>query len=140
MPHFYSFCRTGKLQAANFIATVPIDTEALPPVLDLEFLGNCKKRPPVIEAIREIKQCLELLERHYHKRPILYTTYEFYSYYLSEELQDYPLWIRDIQKEPKLENRGWIFWQFSNTGYRSGIQGRVDLNVFVGNRQDFEQY
>lgn len=138
--HFYSFCKSGAEQAANFIASVPVDKNALPPVVDLEFLGSCKKRPPVQEAIKELQIFLDLLEKQYGKRPILYTTYAFYGVYLKEDLTSYDLWIRDTQKEPILENRPWKFWQFSNRGTRKGIKGRVDLNVFHSTSQAFHQY
>lgn len=138
--HFYSFCKSGAEQAANFIASVPIDNKALPPVVDLEFLGSCKKRPPIREAIKEIQVFLDLLEKRYGKRPTLYTTYAFYDIYLKQELTNYDLWIRDTQKEPLLENRPWTFWQFSNRGTRKGIKGNVDLNVFNGSLQLFNQY
>jgi lysozyme len=138
--HFYSFCKSGAEQAANFMASVPIDKSALPPVVDLEFLGSCKKRPPIQEAIKEIQIFLDLVERQYGKRPILYTTYTFYAVYLKEALTSYDLWIRDTQKEPILENRKWKFWQFSNRGTRKGIKGKVDLNVFHGTVQSFNQY
>lgn len=138
--HFYSFCRTGKEQAANFIASVPKDSLALAPVVDLEFLGSCNKRPPLLEAIREIQIFLDLLEEHYGKRPILYTTYAFYNVYLTTHLSNYDLWVRDTQKEPVLKNRSWTFWQFSNRGTRKGIKGNVDLNVFYGSKELFEQY
>jgi lysozyme len=138
--HFYSFCKSGTEQAANFMASVPIDNEALPPVVDLEFLGSCKKRPLVQEAIKEIQLFLNLLEKKYGKRPILYTTYDFYAVYLKEQLTNYDLWIRDTQKEPTLENRAWTFWQFSNRGARKGIKGNVDLNVFGGTIQSFNHY
>lgn len=138
--HFYSFCKSGAEQAANFIASVPIDNKALPPVVDLEFLGSCKKRPPVQEAIQEIQICLDLLEKQYGKRPILYTTYAFYEVYLKDDLTSYDLWLRDTQKAPILENRDWKFWQFSNRGTRKGIKGKVDLNVFHGSVKSFNQY
>lgn len=139
--HFWSFCRTGEIQAQNFINTVPLDSKALPPVVDLEFLGSCTKRPPLQEAIHEIQIFLNTLEQHYHKKPILYTTYDFYDVYLKEALLDYNLWIRDVEQEPQLpKHRTWTFWQFSNTGFRKGISGRVDLNAFAGNRQEFENY
>ena len=43
--HFFTFCRAGKEQARNFIETVPVEVEMLPPVIDLEFGGNCSPRP-----------------------------------------------------------------------------------------------
>ncbi len=41
--HFFTFCRSGKEQADHFIQTVAGHNMLLPPVIDLEFGGNCKK-------------------------------------------------------------------------------------------------
>ena len=43
--HFFTLCRSGADQAANFLAAVPSDSGALPPAVDLEFGGNCSARP-----------------------------------------------------------------------------------------------
>ncbi|TGU69877.1 lysozyme, partial [Mesorhizobium sp. M1C.F.Ca.ET.144.01.1.1] len=43
--HFFTFCRPGADQAKNFIAAVPRGEALLPPVVDIEFGGNCPQRP-----------------------------------------------------------------------------------------------
>src|SRR5207302_8396959 len=43
--HFFNFCAPGKAQARNFLQVVPADPKALPPALDLEFSGNCRRTP-----------------------------------------------------------------------------------------------
>jgi lysozyme len=65
--HFYRLCKTGEEQAQNFISTVPKISNALPPVLDLEFGGNCNAEKSKTQIITEIQTCLQLLEQHYHK-------------------------------------------------------------------------
>ncbi|MFW6328321.1 MAG: GH25 family lysozyme [Bacteroidota bacterium] len=40
--HFFTFCKSGKVQAANFISSVLCSMKSLLPVIDLEFCGNCK--------------------------------------------------------------------------------------------------
>ncbi len=113
--HFYTFCRAGAEQAQNFVQTVPIEPNTLPPVVDLEFGGNCSKRPYSSELIPEVQIFLNVVEKH------------------TGQLATYSLWVRDIVREPALFNgRPWLFWQFSNRGKVPGIQGRVDLNVFKG--------
>ena len=42
--HFFTLCRPGADQAANFIAAVPAEPDALPPAVDLEYMGNCAAR------------------------------------------------------------------------------------------------
>jgi lysozyme len=39
--HFFTLCRAGADQARNFIDSVPVEIDALPPAVDLEFMGNC---------------------------------------------------------------------------------------------------
>ena len=48
--HFYRICKDGKEQAKNFIETVPNEPDNLPPTIDLEFGGNCKRTGPRTES------------------------------------------------------------------------------------------
>ena len=81
--HFFTFCRPGKEQAQNFIATVPVESGTLPPVIDLEFGGNCQARPPREDLVSELTEYIAEIERVYQQTPILYVTYEAYDAYLS---------------------------------------------------------
>src|SRR6478672_1526789 len=47
--HFFTFCRPGAEQAANFLKAVPRDRPMLPPAVDVEFVGNCEARPAVAD-------------------------------------------------------------------------------------------
>ena len=69
--HFFTFCRTGKDQARNFIETVPVEAETLPPVIDLEFGGNCTARPDKKVLVRELCDFIAEIERVYQQKPIL---------------------------------------------------------------------
>lgn len=139
--HFFTFCKSGKEQALNFIESVPNDSTDLPPSIDLEFGGNCKKENQVDNIIQEITEYINITERHYNKRVILYSTNEFYEKYLIGQFPDNPIWIRDILAKPHLpNNREWTFWQFANRGILKGIKTYVDLNVFNGSRSDFEKF
>jgi len=42
--HFFTFCTPERDQAANLLATVPLDDMDLPLALDLELGGNCAER------------------------------------------------------------------------------------------------
>ncbi len=131
--HFYRLCKDGKEQAENFIETVPNSPDNLPPTIDLEFGGNCKTDKSKERILKEVNDFLEAIERHYSKKPILYVTHEFYDDYLKNTFTDYPLWIRDIFRKPKLaDERDWHIWQFANRGHLDGIDMYVDLNVLNG--------
>lgn len=134
--HFFTLCRSGKEQASNFISYVPKDPESLPPVADLEFVGNCKERPPIQDIKKEIQDFLIELENHYGKRPILYLTYEFIDLYLKDDFSEYPVWIRDIFGHPPNSfKRNWIIWQYHSRARLEGIEGPVDLNVWKGTEE-----
>lgn len=126
--HFFTYCRPAKEQAANFIATVPREAQSLPPVLDLEYLGNCRARPSIEEMRREILTWLDRVESHYGQGAILYVTHEFYDAYLSHMTIDRQLWLRSLVREPSFA-RPWTIWQYHNRGSVRGIEGPVDLNI-----------
>ena len=48
---------------------------------------------------------------------------------------------RPVAAEPHeiYRNRPWLFWQFTTTGYVSGIEKPVDRNVFNGTPADWRQ-
>ena len=136
--HFFTFKKSGREQAKNFCNTVPIDDGSLPPVVDLEFMGNSSSRSSRAELHKELSDYITIVDDKYHRKPVLYTTYEFYDRYLAGTFAAYPVWIRDIWKMPCLiDNRKWTFWQYANRARIDGIGRYVDLNVFNGNEEEF---
>jgi lysozyme len=127
--HFFTLCRPGAEQAANFIAAVPADPDALPPALDLEYMGNCGRPVTVAAFHAELAEYIRAVEAHYHKPLLLYLTAEFDQAYRVGARVDRPLWLRGIVFEPKFGARPWHMWQVSNFRRLHGIQGRVDWNV-----------
>jgi lysozyme len=139
--HYYSLRIEGKKQAENFIKTVPVEAGNLPPFVDIEFGGNSKLRPEKSGFIKELKIFLITLEKRYDKKPVLYSTNEFYDKYISGELQEYDLWIRNIFYEPGLmkDGRKWLFWQYTGRGNLKGVKGFTDYNVFKGDEKAFHE-
>jgi lysozyme len=126
--HYFKTTSSGKEQAENFIELVPVEKECLPPVVDIEESGLDK------ETFRkQLNDFIGLLEERYQQKPILYVVYPLYNEYIKGEFEQYPIWIRDILKPPRLsDDREWMFWQYCNRGRIKGIQSYVDLNVFSG--------
>jgi lysozyme len=141
--HFFTFCKSGQEQAKNYIEMVPLSQATLPPVIDLEFIGNCKKRPTQSGLEKELNIFIDLVQQRYHKRPILYVTYEFYDLYLRDKYRDSPIWISDFYSWNKLpvlaDRKPWTFWQYSERGRVKGINHPVDLDVFNGDNAQFQQ-
>jgi lysozyme len=128
--HYFTFCRSGREQAANFLAATPHAADALPPVLDLEFGGNCAVRPGPQMLRRQIEAFLAPVEAREGKAAILYLTPEFQAAY-GDALPDRPLWRRSIAVEP-IGGPPWLFWQYHNRGQVKGVTGPVDLNAYAG--------
>ena len=133
--HFYYFCRPAAEQARWFIRNVPRDSAALPHVLDMEwnpFSPTCTFRPDGAVVRAEAEIFLDMLEAHYGRRPVLYTTIDFFRETGIGRLQNTEFWLRSVAGHPRQIYPGayWTFWQYSGTGIVPGISGTVDLNVF----------
>lgn len=127
--HFFTLCRSGADQAANFIAAVPADSAALPPAVDLEYMGNCAGRPTVANFHAELASFIRRVEAHYRKPVLLYLTEEFDTAYQVSARVRRPLWLRSLVLEPDFGGRPWAVWQVSSLRRLRGIEGRVDWNV-----------
>jgi lysozyme len=134
--HFFTLGTPGQLQAANFIATVPVVSEALPPAIDLEFSGyNKSRRPSSQEFQRELSAFWDEVLVRYRRTPIIYTTADFQKQYLTKMPVE-RLWIREVITKPR---EPWMFWQYSPRGKLRGVPTFVDLNVFHGALADFQK-
>ncbi len=132
--HFYRPHQPAWLQALHFLTQVDLEPGDLPPVLDIEQMGNLEP-----EELRDkIRTWLHWIEWRYGTRPIIYTNYSFYKDYLYGFFEDYPLWIAHY-KIDKLKLNAYDqaqvkFWQHTDRGAVPGIEGRVDCNVFFGDK------
>jgi lysozyme len=130
--HFFTFCRPGAEQARNFMAVVPAGEPLLPPVVDIEFGGNCPQRPSPEQLNTELAAFLGPVETAFGKQAILYLTDEAAAAY-SGSIIARRRWVRSLAMKPS-EN-DWIYWQYHNMGRVDGIEGDVDLNVLKGSRE-----
>lgn len=131
--HFFDPVETPEKQMQNFFSRVKIEEGDLAPMLDVEQQSSISTS----EYRRKVLRCLQLLERHYKLKPILYVNKDFYeSYFSTNEFKPYPLWMSSLlTKTPKQQH--WVFWQFAHTGIVPGISEYVDVNVFNGSAEDF---
>ncbi len=131
--HFFTLCRLASDQATNFMATVPREADALPPVLDLEFGGNCDARPQREVLIAEIATYIKMVEAHSEAPVMLYVTQEFDEFYKVSEGIQRPLWLRRVFFPPDYGDRPWVMWQANPRHRVNGITGPVDWNVVRNN-------
>lgn len=135
--HYFYFCRPAEEQARWFIRHVPRDATALPPVLDLEWnhqSRTCRLRPTGTKVREEAERFLDILERHYGQRPVVYTTVDFYRDTNIGKLRNTEFWLRSVADPPykTYPGQNWTFWQYTGTGVVPGVAGPVDINVFSG--------
>jgi len=144
--HFVYWCRSPMEEMAWFEQVAPVDPDALPPVLDVEATPTsktCKRHLTQQSAIADMRVMLKEMERHYGKRPIIYSTVDFYEAILADgSLSEYPIWVRSTKYHPtvKYGSRPWIFWQYQSDARIAGIGGKVDRNAFFGTKAQWTAF
>jgi lysozyme len=144
--HFVYWCRPPLEEMSWFEQNAPVENDALPPVLDVEATPTsrtCHKHLTQEGAIADMKVMLDEMERHYGKRPIIYTTVDFYQAILSDgAFMDYPIWVRSTKYQPSVKYgpRPWHFWQYQSDGSVAGIPVHVDRDAFFGTQKQWEAF
>lgn len=134
--HFFSPQVSGDVQAKHFLKQVHLEPGDLTPVLDVETIGALSPQ----QLRSEVSEWLNIVEKHYNTRPIIYTGLKFKEKYLNTKAFDrYHFWIAHYYVK-KLSYKGkWKFWQFTDRGQVDGISGDVDLNVYNGSVYDLQK-
>ena len=132
--HFFTASKSGKLQAAHFVENVYLKKGDLPPVLDVEQANGAS----VKDVQERVADWLNLVEKRYKVKPIIYSNINFYNQYLAGKFDEYPLWVAHyLEKYKPRIQRNWSFWQHNEMGHINGIKGPVDFNVFNGDSAAF---
>ncbi len=131
--HFFTFCRPGDDQARNFLAAAPVTTGALAPVVDVEFVGNCRDAPTPSVIRGELERWLVLVEAAWGRRAIVYTTPDADELLLGGLARH--RWLRSIGRRP---SGTWAIWQREDSAEVPGIEGAVDVDVFRGKMHELE--
>lgn len=134
--HFYEPDDDPYQQAQHFLSTVQLEPGDLPPVLDVEAPGSFSA------IISGIQTWLSAVQQATGRTPIVYTNPTYWNQLGTSDFGHYPLWIAEYGvSTPKIPAgwSAWTFWQYSESGSVSGIQGAVDLDVFQGSLQDLQQ-
>jgi lysozyme len=134
--HYFRPDENSSAQAKNFITTVHLKPGDLPPILDIERVSSVQS----LHNLRKgLKNWLDIVERHYGVKPIIYSGKKFKESFLEEEFSGYRFWIAaytSVQSELPPQQ---LFWQFSESGSISGIRGPVDLNIYRGDRKALQR-
>ena len=134
--HFFRFDKEGVDQAINFLEALGNHTTDMGLVIDVEQAGN-PKGIPIEDIHHRLTSMVEYLNLLGH-RVMIYTNNDGYYDYIEEILPGCPLWICRFQENPI--NAEWTIWQYDHHGKVEGIKGDVDLNVFCGNRDEWQSF
>ncbi len=140
--HFFSTTSAGKAQAQYFLNNSRFQKGDLPPVLDVEPTDAQISVMGGPEAFfKHVRDWLTTVKRKTGVAPILYISQMFTKKYLTlapDIAGDYFVWIArygEYKPEMKLS-----IWQLSPDGKVKGIEGDVDINVFNGYKNEYEDF
>lgn len=135
--HFYMTDDKPDDQFANFSKHVSLQPGDMPPVVDIEKLNKNSLPNTTVE----LKIFLNLMEKKYEVKPIIYSGESFANKDL-KGLSEYPLWLAEYNKNKipqlPLDWKHWAFWQYTQNGTVAGVEGKIDLNRFNGTQQQFQ--
>ncbi len=140
--HFFSTQQTAKAQANYFLNHSMFKRGDLPPMLDIEPSdGQIRKMGGTKVLLQEIRTWVKIVEQRLNVRPILYANQRFVNKFLVEApdlIENYLVWIaRYGEYKPGVHL---ALWQLSADSRVRGIQTPVDVNVFNGYEQHWEEF
>lgn len=129
--HFYIPSVSPQAQFQNLRQNVTLKEMDLIPIIDIERRGRASL--PTFQ--RDLKTFLQLVERHYGVKPVLYCSRDFYNKYLAGPFTNYKYMIARYHPDvPVLcDDAAFVMWQYSSTSYVKGIRGHVDRSCMMDN-------
>ena len=128
--HFYRPKTEQVKQLENFMTQCRPGEQDLIPMIDIETKGGLST-----EALCDsLMKFLDLVEKAYKQKPLLYTYTNFYNKWLVGKIPQYPLMIAQYKdEEPVLaDDKEYIIWQYTCKGRIVGVKGYVDKSRFMG--------
>ncbi len=117
--HLYSSKTTAYQQMGNIRKVIKKSEQDLVPVLDIE--GHHSGRL----YMERVDKLLELMEKEYGVKPIIYTSEKVYKLHFSgKKYAKYHIFIANYRGYPTTR---FTLWQYTETGHCPGISGCVDF-------------
>lgn len=125
--HYYLPHESAEAQALYFCETIKAYNMKLKPVVDIEVIEQASNK----ELVDSLTHFLNRVEEILTYRPLIYTYTSFYEDYLMGTKLDKELyWLAAYtSKNPYIENKNVVMWQFTDHATVNGIGTAVDLNV-----------
>ncbi|MCH5232862.1 MAG: hypothetical protein J1E78_04415 [Muribaculaceae bacterium] len=134
--HYFRFDCDGVEQAVNFLRAVGPHHYDLGLVIDVESSGNADGVSADVIKNRLVNMVDYMNLLGY--RVMIYTNFDGYYDFIEETMPGCPLWICRFKENPI--NAEWTFWQYDHHGKVPGVKGDVDINVFCGGTEQWENY
>lgn len=140
--HFFSTTSSGRQQAEEFIRKTKFNKGDLAPVLDVEPTeAQIAKMGGGGVLLSNVRQWVNTVYSRLKIRPIIYISQKQANEYLStapDITGNCLIWVaRYGEYQPNLKL---AIWQLSSDGRVSGIHGYVDINVFSGYKDQFQEF
>jgi len=128
--HFYRPKTDQEAQLKNFMAQCRPGDQDLIPMIDIETTNGLGTQ----ELCDSLFKFLEMVEKVYKQKPLLYTGENFYNRHLAGKIDAYQLMLaRYTDVPPTLSDRKeYIMWQYTAKGRINGVNGYVDKSRFMG--------
>ena len=125
--HYYDPNENSTKQAENYLSRVKLQKGDFIPIVDLEKLSKIQSTK---ELRQGLKNWLDIVEKKYGAKPMLYTGYKFYLDYLAKDFSAYPLWVAAYSEEKRETSvvKNCEIHQFSERVSIYGIKDKVDGN------------
>lgn len=128
--HFFRPKTELSKQLANFMAQCRPKDQDLIPMIDIETKGGLST-----EAFCDsLLKFLEMVEKAYKQKPLIYTGTNFYNKHLAGKIDGYKLMIAQYtNNEPVLcDERDFMIWQYTGKGHIEGVKGYIDKSRLMG--------
>ena len=140
--HFFSLKSNAAEQARAFLRYSSFPKGDLPPVLDIEPTeAQIRAYGGTEKLLNAVRSWLRIVEEQVGVKPILYINQTFVTRHLAlapDLKRNYQVWIaRYGEYKPDVRL---AIWQLSPDGRVTGIHGEVDINIFNGYRDQFEEF
>lgn len=132
--HFYRPKTEQQKQLENFMTQCLPGEQDLLPMIDIESTGGLSTQ----EFCDSLFKFLDLVEKAYRQKPLLYTFTNFYNRHLVGKVDGYKLMIAQYTKDkiPVLsDGRDYEMWQYTSKGRLIGVSGYIDKSRFMGDHK-----
>lgn len=128
--HFFRVHAGLEAQLENFKSQCRPGDQDLIPMIDVESVNGYSTE----DFCDSLILFLEMVEKAYKQKPLVYTFTNFYNKHLVGKIDRYQLMIAQYtENEPELaDGRDFIMWQYTSKGVINGVNTYVDKSRFTG--------